>query len=149
MNIRKLALCAMGGVVALVAMTGIASAADRPYTEGTVSNVAAIRTAPGMFDAYMEYLAGTYKPLMEAQKAAGIIVDYRVYTTTPRGPGDPDIYLITVYKNMAALDGLRDKVEPIQAKLLGDEAARRAATIERGKLRSTIGSQRLRKLDLK
>jgi hypothetical protein len=97
----------------------------------------------------MAYIAGTYKPMMEAQKAAGIIVDYAVYTTTQRGPDDPDIYLVTVYKDMAALDGLRDKVEPIQQKLQGDMAQRKEATIARGKLRTLVGSQLLRRLDLK
>ena len=146
MSFRKFAL---GALVAFVALSGPATAADRPYAEGTVSNVASLRTEPGMFDDYVAYLAGTYKPMMEAQKAAGIIVDYDVYTTTPRGPDDPDIYLVTVYKNMAALDDLRDKLEPIQQKMLGDMAQRNAATIARGKLRTLVGSQLLRRLDLK
>jgi hypothetical protein len=149
MNLRIFTLGVLGAVAALVTFSGPASAADRPYTEGTVSNVSSIHTEPGMFDDYMAYIAGTYKPMMEAQKAAGIIVDYQVYTTTPRGPEDPDIYLVTVYRNMAALDDLRDRVEPIQQKLLGDMAQRQAATVARGKLRTLVGSQLLRKLELK
>jgi hypothetical protein len=149
MKLGKIALHAIGGLLALIALAGVATAADRPYTEGSVLTVSAIRTEPGMFDSYMEYLASTYKPLMEAQKAAGVILDYNVYTSVPRSPNDPDIYLITVYKDMAALDGLRDKMEPVQQKLLGDQAQRNAAMIARGKMRTQLGSEMIRELKLK
>jgi hypothetical protein len=147
MQRKSLASALLGSLLMFASLAGLA--ADRPYKEGTVANVSSLRTQPGMFDAYMEYLSTTYKKLMDEQKAAGIIVDYQVYTTTPRGPDDPDIYLVTVYKNMAALDGLQDKVEPIQQKLLGDAAQRSAKTIERGKMRTALGSELLRELVLK
>ena len=149
MNIRKLILSVVGGALALLSLSGHAVAADRPYTEGPVSIVSSIRTEPGMFDEYMKYLAGTYKQLMEEQKKAGVILDYRVYSVTPRGPEDPDLYLVTVYKDMASLDGLTEKLDPVQQKYFGDLSQRSAATVERGKLRSAVGSQTLRKLELK
>ena len=147
MNFRKHALALLGAMLALGA--SVASAADRPYTEGAVLNVSSIRTEPGMFDAYMNFLATTYKQNMEAQKAAGIILDYSVHMAVPRGPDDPDIYLVTVYKNMAALDGLAEKTDPIMQKLFGDMSQRSAATIARGKMRTALGSERLRELKLK
>jgi hypothetical protein len=149
MQLRKFMVGAIVGLLGSVAMASVASAADRPYTEGAVLNVSAVRTEPGMFDEYMAYLAGTYKKLMDEQKAAGVILDYTVYTTVPRGPDDPDIYLVTVYKNMAALDGLRDKMDPVQQKLLGDQAQRTAAMVSRGKMRTLVGSQLIRTLELK
>jgi len=149
MNIRKHTLGMLGAVLALCAAVGVASAADRPYTEGSVLSVSSIRTEPGMFDSYMNFLATTYKQNMEAQKAAGIILDYNVYTTAPRGPDDPDIFLVTTYKNMAALDGLAEKTDPIMQKLFGDMSQRSAATIARGKMRTTVGSELIRELKLK
>jgi len=139
----------LGAALALFAAAGVASAADRPYTEGAVLNVSSIRTEPGMFDSYMSYLATTYKQTMDAQKAAGIILDYSVYTVVPRGPDDPDIYLVTVYKNMAALDGLTEKLDPIQQKAFGDLSQRSAATIERGKMRTALGTEMIREIKLK
>jgi hypothetical protein len=147
MRSKSLGLALLGSLLVFASVA--AAAADRPYKDGTVTNVSSIRTEPGMFDAYMQYLATTYKAMMEEQKAAGIIVSYQVYTTTPRGPDEPDIYLVTEYKNMAALDGLRDKVEPIQQKMFGDQAQRSAKTIERGKMRTALGSELLRKIELK
>ena len=149
MNIRKYTLGVLGAAFALCTAVGVAAAADRPYTEGAVLNVSSIRTEPGMFDSYMSYLATTYKQTMEAQKAAGIILDYSVYTAVPRGPDDPDIYLVTVYKNMAALDGLTEKTDPIQQKAFGDLAQRSAATIARGKMRTQLGTEQIREIKLK
>jgi len=149
MQMKTRALGALGGLLLSIALTAPSVAADRPYTEGVVVNVASIRTEPGKFDDYMAWLAGPYKQAMDAEKAAGIIVDYSVYSAVPRGPSDPDLYLITVYKNMAALDGFLDKTDPIQEKLFGDRAQRSAKTIERGKMRTVLGNERMRKLELK
>ena len=148
MKLKNRALGALGGLFAFVALTG-ANAADRPYTEGPVVNVSAVRTEPGMFDEYMKYLAGPYKQLMEEQKKAGIILDYSVYLATPRGPHDPDLYLITTYKNYAALDGLDARSDPITEKIFGSMAQQTDATVKRGKMRTLLGDEFIRELVLK
>jgi hypothetical protein len=86
---------------------------------------------------------------MEEQKKAGIIVDYRVYSTSPTGPDAPNLYLVTTYANMAAMDGLADKMEPVMQKMFGDEQQRSAAAIDREKMRTQIGSQLIREQILK
>jgi len=149
MHLRKRALGALAAVCLSAALTGAAGAADRPYTEGSVLNVAAIRTEPGQFAAYMRYLAGPYKQQMEAAKAAGIVLDYSVYRATPRGPHDPDIYLVTTYKNMAAQDDLQSRMDPIQDKVYGSRELTEQKNIERGSLRTLVGSELLRELVLK
>jgi hypothetical protein len=105
MKMKTRALGALAGLLSFVALTGSATAADRVYSEGVVVNVSSIRTEPGMFDEYMKYVAGPYKQLMEEQIKAGIIVSWTVYAVTPQGLDDPDLYLVTTFKNMAALDG--------------------------------------------
>lgn len=149
MKLNNRALGALVGLCALIVLGGNAVAADRSYTEGTVSVVNAVRTEPGMFESYMNYLSTTYKPMMEEAKKQGQVVDYAVYSTAPRSPDDPNLYLVVTYKNMAALDGLTDRMDAIQEKFIGDQARRDAATIERGKMRTMLGSEMLRKLDLK
>ena len=119
MSLKTRALGALAGLLLSFVAVGVAGAADRPYSEGTVSESASIRTEPGKFDDYVAWLAGPWKQMMEAQKAAGIIVDYAVYSTTPRSPNDPDLYLVTVYKNMAALDDLAAKSDPIAGEAPG------------------------------
>jgi hypothetical protein len=148
MKMKTRALGALAGLFAFAALTG-AQAADRPWTEGPVSEISSIRTEPGKFDDYMAWLAGPYKQIMEAQKAAGLILGYAVYATTPRSPSDPDLYLVTVYKNMAALDDFAAKSDPIAEKLQGSLAEQNKAYIDRGKMRTVLGSQMIREAILK
>src|SRR5271170_2790992 len=117
---------------------------SRSYTEGTVTDVSSVRTKPGMFDTYMKWLDTTYKQLMEEEKKAGIVVDYAVYGASPRSPHDPDLYLVVIFKNMAALDGLDDRLEPIERKVWATRAAANKADADRESMREIIGSQLIR-----
>jgi hypothetical protein len=148
MKFKQRALGALAGVILSVSLVGTA-AADRPYSEGHVITVTGARTEPGQFLNYMTYLQTTYKQVMEEQKKAGILVSYNIYTTTPRGPGDADVYLVQVYKNMAALDGLNERTDAISERLFGDQARQSAATVERGKMRTILGTQMMREAVLK
>ena len=149
MKIKTRALGALLGMLAFGVLANAAVAADRPYTEGAVINVSAIRTQPGMFDEYMKYVAGPYRQLMEEQKKAGIILGWSVYSVVPQGPNDPDLYLITTYKNMAALDGLDEKTDPSTDKVFGSMEKSNAAAIDREKIRKLMGDQLMRELVLK
>jgi len=122
---------------------------SKSYTEGPVSEVTSIRTKPGMFDAYMKWMDTTGKQLREDEKRAGLIVDYAVFATRPRSSGDPDIYVVITYKNMAALDGLEDRVEPIMRKIWSTRDAANKANVDRESLREILGSQIIRQLNLK
>jgi hypothetical protein len=143
--------------IAMLAATALSMGATSPlladdsksYTEGPVSEVTSIRVKPGMFDAYMKWLDTTGKQIREDEKKAGIIVDYAVYTVQPRSPQDPNLYLVITYKNMAALDGLEDRVEPLQKKIWGSREASAKAGADRESMREVIGTQLIRRLDLK
>ena len=56
---------------------------------------------------------------------------------------------MVTYKNMAALDGLDDRMEGIQQKSFGDQAARDAAAIDREKMRRQLGSRMIREVVFK
>ena len=122
---------------------------SKSYTEGPVSEVTSIRVKPGMFDAYMKWLDTTGKQIREDEKKAGIIVSYAVFTVEPRSPQDPNLYLVITYKNMAALDGLDDRVEPLQKKIWSTRDASAKASIDRESMREILGTQLIRELDLK
>ena len=149
MKIRNRASAALLGLFALTFLAGAAVAAERPYKDGAVTVVSSIRTTPGHFDDYMAWLAGPWKQVAEAEKAAGLLVSYSVYTTVPRGPNDPDIYLLRTYKNMAALDDLDAKTDAIGEKIMGGQSQQNQAMIDRGKLRTVIGSEMIREAVLK
>lgn len=137
------------GVLALTGLAQVAAAADRPYTEGPVSTITSIRTVDGMFDEYMAWLAGPWKQLMEAQKQAGIITGYHVFLTFPRTPDEPDLYLEVTYKNLAAMDNLDARLDPISEKLMGSQQKQRSEQMARGKMRTVIGDEMIRELVLK
>jgi hypothetical protein len=127
----------------------ICVADDRPYTEGAVTEVSYIRTKPGMFDEYMKWVATQRKQEMEELKKAGIIVSYAIYAAQPRGPQDPDLIFTVTYKNMAALDGLDEKTDPIDKKIFGSTEAANKATVNRAQMRDVLGSELVRELKLK
>jgi hypothetical protein len=64
-----------------------------------VINISYIRIKPGMFDKYMKYLDTDYKKNLEAQKQAGIILDYGVYSSPQTAEGDWNMVLTVTYKN--------------------------------------------------
>lgn len=125
------------------------AAQDRTYTEGTVSQVTGIQITQGHFDEYLTYLQKQWKPEQEALKKAGIIVDYAVYSTTPRTPNDPDLYLMVTYPNMAALDGLDDRSEPVLSKLTGGRVKEQKGVSDRNSYRKILGTETVRELKVK
>ena len=146
---RKM-LSAVAGLLLLAPGVSLSQTTDeRSFTEGSVVVVSNIRTEPGQFDNYLKYLAGTYKSLMEEYKKAGIILDYGVYSTSPTNPSEPDLILTVAYKNLAAMDNLDAKQDPIGKKIWGSLQASSQASAERGKMRAQLGSRMLRQLVLK
>jgi len=133
-----------------VASTAGAQASTRAYREGPVIVVSYVRTKPGMFDKYMAYLNGAYKANLEAQKAAGIVVDYGIYTSDPRTPTDHDLMLAVVYKNWGALDNLADRTDAVANRILQNTPEQRAQqSIDRGSMRDILGNRTYQQLLLK
>ena len=133
--------CAGGALLSLTALATIAQADGRDWNDGPVVNVASIRTVDGHFDDYMHWLATGYKKQQEAAKKAGIITAYRVIVIEARGPNDPDILLVTEFKNWAALDGLGGKLDKISAQLQGSVEKAAQSQAERVKIRTVLGSR--------
>lgn len=140
-------LCLAGLVVLMVSPATAQS--SRPYTEGSVTNVSYVRVKPGRFDDYMAYVAGPYKQLMEASKKAGIITGWAVYASPNRDDEDWNLILTTTYKNMAALDNLDDKTDPILKQLIGSTEKANQGVVNRGEMRELIGDRLLRELIIK
>jgi hypothetical protein len=126
-----------------------ASAQDtKVYKEGYVTQVTFVRTKPGKFDDYMKFLDTSYKPLLEAQKKAGLVIAYGVYGATPRTPQDPDLILTVTFANMAVLDRT-DEFDAVSAKLIGPTSTQNKGAIDRESIREILGSELDRELILK
>ncbi len=152
MKISQLSLvgCLLFAGASGVMQTAGAQSSTRAYREGPVIAVSYIRTKPGMFDKYMQYLAGPYKTNLEAQKAAGIVLDYGIYTSEARNPADHDVMLTIVYRNWGALDNLADRSDAIVNKALQSTPEQRSQQfIDRGAMRESLGSRTYQQLTLK
>ena len=145
----KSQLAACAAYVCLAFTSASALADDHAYTEGAVVNVSSIRTVDGKFDDYMKWLSTTWKAQNEAAKKAGYLVSYEVISVEPRGPDDPDLYLVLTYKNWAALDGALAKADEITKQIEGSVAAASQAQFDRAKIRRVLGSETMQVLDLK
>jgi hypothetical protein len=135
------ALCATAALLVLTTATRPAGADGRDWTDGPVVNSSYIRTVDGHFDDYMHWLATTYKKQQEAAKAAGLITSWRVLVVEARNPQDPDIILVTEFKNWAALDHLGGKMEQVSAQVEGSVDAANKSEADRAKIRTVLGSR--------
>lgn len=121
----------------------------RAYKEGPVTQVTFVKIKPGQFDNYMKWLDANYKPLNEALMKAKVIVGYKVYGQDARDPHDADLILTVTYANMAALDNLDERVDPIAEKLQGSRDKQNQGFADRGSMREILGEKLVRELVLK
>ena len=141
MTLMTRVLCAAGALVSLTGLATTALADGRDYNDGPVINVASIRTVDGHFDDYMHWLATGYKKQQEAAKAAGLILSYRVIVVEARTPQDPDILLVTEFKNWAALDHLGSKTDQVATQVQGSVEKAAQMQVDRAKIRTVLGSR--------
>ena len=120
-----------------------------PYTEGPVWVVTMVKTKAGMSDDYLKSISQTVKPVMEAEKAQKLILDYKILNGEAASAQDFNILIMVEYANMAAFDGLRDKVDPIFEKVMGAEEQRRTLAVKRLDIREILGVKTMREITLK
>lgn len=134
----------------LVASSAFVSAKEElPYSEGPVIELSYIKIKPGMFDAYLKWLSTDWKQVNAELMKAGIIVDAKVYSCTARNPHEADLVLAVTYKNMAALDNLDERSEPVLEKVWSSRDKANEAAIGREKMREVLGGELIRELVLK
>jgi hypothetical protein len=126
-----------------------ATATGVPYTEHSVWAITLVKTKAGLDDDYLRSIAQTFKGTMEEEKKQGLIMDYKVLVGDASDRNDFNILLMVEYKNMAAFDGLREKTEPIMAKVLGGQDAQRQLAVKRLDVREILGTKTMREVMLK
>ena len=137
-----------GMLLGLAALPALAQ--ERPYTEGPVTVVSSIKVVDGQFENYMSYLAGNWRRAQEAAKKAGFVTDYHVYSAEAHNPQEPDLFLVVSYPNMAALDGMNEKMDPIMAQVMKmDYKQADEASGKRTVMRTLVGQETLRELVFK
>ena len=118
------------------------------YNEGPVTAVTYLKIEYGHFDEYIDWLNSTWKPLNEAKKKAGLIIDYRVYTASPRKPEEPNVIFMITYPNMAAFDR-RTEEDAVAVEMIGSAREQDEARIARSAYRKRLGTELIREVILK
>jgi hypothetical protein len=150
-------IAATAGAVSICSAQNSASAANTtatsqstaPYTEGGVWQVTMVKTKPGMSDDYLKALAKIFKTTNDEAKKQGIITDYKILVGDASTPQDYDILLMIQYPNMAALDNLREKTDPIANKMIGSDDQQRQMAVKRLEIRDIMGDKTMREVTLK
>jgi hypothetical protein len=122
-------------------VTGSAQNPTPNTTAGAVTRVVCIRIHQGRGEEFWADIRKNLKPIYEAEKAAGLLLDYGFATkSTKDNENDWDVALTLTYKNYAALDDFGAKADPITLKHYGSAAARYAANQKRGENASTVAN---------
>jgi hypothetical protein len=107
-----------------------------------VMRVSLYRIVDGQGPALLADMRTHLVPIWEAQKQAGIIVNYSTMNNpNPTSPTDWQMGIVLTYKNYAALDSVGARSGPITLKHYGTAEARTAANEARNKMRTLISSQ--------
>lgn len=118
------------------------------YEEGPVTAVTYLKIEYGHFDEYVDWLNSTWKPLNEAKKKKGLIIDYKVYSARPKKPGEPNVIFMITYPNMAGFDR-RAEEDAVAVEMIGSAKDQNKARIDRSAYRKNLGSELIREVILK
>jgi hypothetical protein len=129
--------------------TSTTTGSTAPYTAGSGWVLTMVRTKRGMGDDYLKLLAKNYKLNMEEQKKQNLIVSYKILQGEASTRDDFDLLLMVEYKNMAAFDGQREKIDPIDQKITGGEEQQRQGATKRAEVRDILGDKTMREITLK
>ena len=89
-----------------------------------------------------------------SHKALGVvksflILSYKVISSEDATPQDWNLMVLIELKNMAALDGLQEKMRAIAGSVIGDEGARKDLAVKRLDIREIVGFKTGRELIFK
>ena len=132
--------------ISLVSLS--AAHAQVPYTQGAVERVVLISIIPGHSDAFFADLKANVIPLWESEKAAGLITGYQIFLNQTTS-NNWDIGYTLIYKDMAALDGLPDKVYDLRMKHYGDKPSEQKVIDKRVENVKVVSSELIRDITVR
>lgn len=103
-----------------------AQVVDRVWDNGSVWQINYVSVKPGQFNAYMKFLNQVALPRIAGRKQTGDILSYHVLAVNSPRATDPDVVVITEFKNMAVFDRAPSFGEDFDRKMAGSLEARQA-----------------------
>jgi len=122
---------------------------SRPYRNGSIWAMSMIRMKPGMDAAYMTYLATDWKKEREELKKEGLILSYKVLSTTATYDADGwNLILMTEYKDLATYEAEAAKREAVVQRITGNDQKLMQSYKEREEIREIIDTRLAREIVL-
>lgn len=128
-------------VAVLASQPAVAQTTERVWDQGTVWSITYVETKPNMFNSYLKNLSQVWRAFLEDQKEAGDVISYKILNVQNPRDGEPDLMLLTEFKNMAVFDQSVDDFEALAAKVMGileDMQTDNVAREEMRTIRSTV-----------
>lgn len=117
-----------------------------PTEEGDYVQVSMISIKDGHDLHYMQFLAGQWRKNQDFAKAQGWISGYEILVNGNRRPGEPDLYLVVRFPEVASKAEAKKREAAFDAFNQQTTAQMEAASGERASYRTQMGSQMLRAL---
>src|SRR5271170_2014684 len=143
---KTFARCIVALALAAIPLSGLA---QQNYTYVSAYRVVKLRILPGKTKEF--YAAFAYAPkVFEAEKQAGIILDYEIFASVNfEGPDKYDVMYVVHFKNLAVLDTSAELAEPVVAKVYGSPEKRAEIVKLRAESTETVSSELVREIQLK
>jgi hypothetical protein len=126
-----------------------ALAQDSSYTPGSVVVSAYIKTEPGQFENYMDWLNRDWKKRMEFMKKEGVLLAYHVLSVNNPRAGEPDLILVQEFKDYQTTAQSEAMDKKIRAMMAADSRKQDMESGERKSMRTLMGSMEMQELKLK
>lgn len=139
------------GALALAATVAVATSAyaqyvPRNYEKGPVTLVQEFQIAPGKLNAFMVDYANNQRPGLEIGKKVGGILGYGVSTPITRRAGEPNVYSIITFKDLASYDRSFERADQTAIAVYGSLEKANEAAAARGQYATLISSRLLQGL---
>jgi hypothetical protein len=132
---------------ALCAGTAGAQAVPRNYDRGPVTMIQEVEVKPGQLNAFMQDLAKGWRLQMEEGKRAGAILSYGISQPVDPRAGEPNLYLVIVFKDLASVNRPLADGEKSTAAIFGSLDKAHDAGVNRESMRTVKGSLLLQDLE--
>ena len=132
-------------LIALAAMASCALAApamaqQSSYKLGPMWSAGRIDVEDGQYENYMDWLMKTWESNQAFAKSQGWILDYHILDNVNARDGEPDLILITSFKDFPSVEEIDRRNAIINERMKQDDHSADAASGQRTKMRRQMGS---------
>lgn len=143
----KSMLIALGAIL-LSATSTVAQPVPRNYDKQSVTLVQEYQIAPGKLNAFMADWATNQRAGLEIGKKVGGILGYGVSLPITRRSGEPNVYTIITFKDLASYDRSFARADQTAIEVYGSLDKAAAAAAKRGEYTTLINSRLLQNLKI-